>query len=114
MGSVMKRYLGSFTIDIYDLGGIMETRINDEARWAVEQYIRTISDIADVEPLSIEQSVSDEHIDEELDRYRNLQFSFVMSSGEERHALHRELFRRLRDIDTGCMANVELEPYFGI
>ncbi|WP_345984932.1 hypothetical protein WCX49_09930 [Sulfurimonas sp. HSL-1656] len=109
----MKRYLGAFTIDIYDLGGIMETRINDEARWVVEQYIRTINDIAEVEPLSIEQRVSAEYIDEELDRYRNLQFSFVMSSGEERHVLFRELFRRLRDIDTGCMANVELEPYFG-
>ncbi|UFS61945.1 hypothetical protein LOH54_09810 [Sulfurimonas sp. HSL-3221] len=110
----MKRYLGSFTIDIYDLGGIMDTRINDEARWIVEQYIRTINAVADVDRMSLEQKVSGEYIDEELDRYRNLQFSFVMSSGEERHALLRELFRHLRDIDTGCMANVELEPYFGV
>ncbi|MHC3995373.1 hypothetical protein ACXWTF_11145 [Thiomicrolovo sp. ZZH C-3] len=109
----MKRYLGSFTIDIYDLGGIMDTKVGGEARWIVEQYIRTINAIADVDPLSIEQRVSDEYIDEELDRYRNLQFSFVISSGEERHTLLRELFRCLRDIDTGCMAHVELEPYFG-
>ena len=102
-----------FSVDIYDLGGIENARVAEEALWIVQQFVRDIQDVADVDRPSIEQQVSGEFIDEELDRYRNLRFSFLMTSAKERLALQQLLFRRLRDIDTGCMASAELENYFG-
>lgn len=108
----MNKYLGFFSIDIYNLGGIGETRVSEEAKWIVQEYAQDIKQVADVDRMSIELQISDEFIDEELDRYRTLKFSFVMSSEKEKGQLHQELFRRLRDIDTVFGADVELESYF--
>jgi len=107
----MKKYLGLFSLDLYDLGGIADDRVGEETKWVVQQYIRDIKQLANVDRSTIEMKLSGESIDEELDRYRTLKFSFVMHSLEEKLQLQRLLFRQLRDIDTGCGADVEIENY---
>lgn len=102
-----EKFHGHFTVDIYDLGGISESKVNEEFIWIVKQYIKLIENVTSVDHMSIVQHVSNEHID----RSRTLKYSFVIVSAKAKHSLQRELFKQLRDIDTGCSANVELEDF---
>lgn len=105
-------YLGVFNVDIFDLGGLLDTKAANAAQGYIKEYVRDIEDIALIDYESLEYQVSSEALDEELDRYRSVSFSFVMSSSLEKAQLFKELFKKLRDIDTSCGADVQIESYF--